>query len=84
MKAVSQLAGRMARIVDSVGTDVLDLHGVAIEARELVLGVAVDDLRVARIRDHETRFAAAGRIPVRGPITPSSSKLAIARLLLSC
>src|SRR5258707_6607850 len=62
-----QLARGMTRIVDVIRADALRLLRAAIEARVLILSIAVDYFWVARIGNHEARFAAAGRKPVARP-----------------
>src|ERR1700678_4531742 len=57
----------MAGIVDRIRTDVLRLLRTKIEASVLIFGIAINDVRIARIGDHEARLAAAGGIPVARP-----------------
>ncbi len=67
MKRCVKLARGMAGVVDRIRTDVLRLLRTKIEARVLILSVAVNNVRIARIGDHEPRLTAAGGIPVARP-----------------
>ena len=64
VEPVLQFEGAVAGIIHRERTDVLVLLGPVIVAGEHVLGVRIDDFRIARIGDDKTAFAAAGRIPV--------------------
>ena len=64
MKPVCQVLRSVTGVIDRPHRDVLGLLSTFVETRYVTFAVRVNDGRVARVRNDESAFSAAGRIPV--------------------